>query len=69
MVNASGEGSMDDFESGGEWQLIEIPVVRNVIKYDCCSSAYTDVTYTVVLEVFTVDLSSSCITWTVVGTD
>ena len=35
------------FALNGEWELIEVPCKRNVIKYVCCDAPYPDVTYTV----------------------
>uniref|UniRef100_A0A8C4WW18 Uncharacterized protein n=1 Tax=Eptatretus burgeri TaxID=7764 RepID=A0A8C4WW18_EPTBU len=36
--------------SNGEWDLIEIPGKRNVLRYDCCKEPYPDVTYTVTIR-------------------
>lgn len=51
IVNASGAGITSEFASSSEWDLIEIPVVANLVKYEWCNETYSDVTFTVVLQV------------------
>ncbi|KAI0227918.1 Acetylcholine receptor subunit alpha-like [Lamellibrachia satsuma] len=50
IVNASGAGITSEFASSSEWDLIEIPVVANLVKYEWCNETYSDVTFTVVLQ-------------------
>uniref|UniRef100_UPI00359010F7 neuronal acetylcholine receptor subunit alpha-7-like n=1 Tax=Myxine glutinosa TaxID=7769 RepID=UPI00359010F7 len=38
------------YTSNGEWDLIEIPGKKNVVRYECCQEPYPDVTYTVTIR-------------------
>ena len=29
------------------WELIDVPVKRNVLKYDCCPQSYIDIKFTI----------------------
>ncbi|XP_025078465.1 acetylcholine receptor subunit alpha-type acr-16-like [Pomacea canaliculata] len=40
-------GDISSFIRNGEWELIGVPVKRNVLKYDCCPEVYIDVTFTI----------------------
>ncbi|XP_014667766.1 PREDICTED: neuronal acetylcholine receptor subunit alpha-7-like [Priapulus caudatus] len=44
------QGDTDSFIENGEWDLIEIPGKRSVLKYACCPEPYPDVTFTVVIR-------------------
>ncbi|XP_064092174.1 neuronal acetylcholine receptor subunit alpha-7-like isoform X42 [Macrobrachium nipponense] len=40
-------GDLSDFIKNGEWDLIEVPGVRNVQNYRCCPEPYVDITFTI----------------------
>ncbi|XP_076443929.1 acetylcholine receptor subunit alpha-type acr-16-like [Babylonia areolata] len=40
-------GDISDFIRNGEWELIGVPVRRNVLEYECCPEVYIDVTFTI----------------------
>ncbi|KAL4227369.1 Neuronal acetylcholine receptor subunit alpha-7 [Mactra antiquata] len=46
MADASG-GDISSFIRNGEWELIGVPVKRNVQEYECCPEFYIDLTYTI----------------------
>ncbi|OAF71716.1 Acetylcholine receptor subunit alpha [Intoshia linei] len=33
------------YQESGEWLIVETPVTRNVIKYECCPEEYIDITF------------------------
>ncbi|XP_077985756.1 neuronal acetylcholine receptor subunit alpha-3-like [Glandiceps talaboti] len=39
-----------DYWENGEWEIVETPVERNVIRYECCESLYVDITFSFVLH-------------------
>ncbi|XP_070549433.1 neuronal acetylcholine receptor subunit alpha-3-like [Ptychodera flava] len=39
-----------DYWENGEWEIVETPVTRNVIRYICCDDRYVDITFTFVLH-------------------
>ncbi|XP_067931423.1 neuronal acetylcholine receptor subunit alpha-7-like isoform X3 [Watersipora subatra] len=41
-------GSTDGYRKSGEWDLLGVPVERNVVLYDCCpDNPYIDLTYSI----------------------
>uniref|UniRef100_T1IUD0 Uncharacterized protein n=1 Tax=Strigamia maritima TaxID=126957 RepID=T1IUD0_STRMM len=40
-------GDISTFITNGEWDLIGVPGVRNVIYYACCPEPYVDITFTI----------------------
>ncbi|XP_070211033.1 acetylcholine receptor subunit alpha-type acr-16-like [Littorina saxatilis] len=40
-------GDTSDFIRNGEWELIDVPVRRNVLQYECCPEFYIDLTFTI----------------------
>ncbi|XP_058875642.1 cholinergic receptor, nicotinic, alpha 11 [Acipenser ruthenus] len=46
MVDADISGYMPN----GEWDLVEVPGIRNEIFYDCCKAPYPDVTFVVTIR-------------------
>ncbi|ESO13194.1 hypothetical protein HELRODRAFT_127282, partial [Helobdella robusta] len=38
---------LSNYQINGEWDLLEAPAIRNVIKYDCCEATYIDITFTI----------------------
>ncbi|XP_076465874.1 neuronal acetylcholine receptor subunit alpha-7-like [Babylonia areolata] len=40
-------GDTSDFIRNGEWELIGVPVRRNVLEYECCPEVYIDLTFTI----------------------
>ncbi|WAR00949.1 ACH1-like protein [Mya arenaria] len=40
-------GNTRTFYPNGEWQLIGVPVRRNVVAYECCPEVYIDLVYTI----------------------
>ncbi|XP_029008218.1 neuronal acetylcholine receptor subunit alpha-9-I isoform X2 [Betta splendens] len=43
-------GDLSDFVENVEWECSEMPAVRNVTIYGCCSDPYTEITYTLHLK-------------------
>ncbi|XP_071483441.1 neuronal acetylcholine receptor subunit alpha-3-like [Diadema antillarum] len=39
-----------EFQTGGEWELLRMDTVRNLEKYSCCEEEFPDITYTLVLR-------------------
>ncbi|OAF65243.1 hypothetical protein A3Q56_06990, partial [Intoshia linei] len=46
-VLKSDEIDRSTYQESGEWLLVETPVTRNVIKYQCCPEEYIDITFTI----------------------
>ncbi|KAK7478423.1 hypothetical protein BaRGS_00030348 [Batillaria attramentaria] len=40
-------GDTSDFIRNGEWELIGVPVRRNLLEYECCPEFYIDLTFTI----------------------
>nr|BBE49564.1 nicotinic acetylcholine receptor alpha6 subunit 5 [Nilaparvata lugens] len=40
-------GDLSDFITNGEWYLLGMPGVKNVLTYQCCPESYIDVTFTI----------------------
>ena len=43
----SSSGDVSKLITNGEWELQDMPAVRNVQYYVCCPEPYPDVTYTI----------------------
>ncbi|KAI1283113.1 Neuronal acetylcholine receptor subunit alpha-7 [Halotydeus destructor] len=43
-------GDLSSYITNGEWQLLEVPGVRNSLSYTCCPEPYIDITYTIHLR-------------------
>ncbi|XP_077865209.1 neuronal acetylcholine receptor subunit alpha-10-like [Saccoglossus kowalevskii] len=50
IVNRSESGDIDSYMDNGEWNLVAMPVTRNVVYYGCCAEPYPDVTFTVIVQ-------------------
>ncbi|XP_077988495.1 neuronal acetylcholine receptor subunit alpha-10-like [Glandiceps talaboti] len=50
IVNKSSIGDTNNFMDNGEWQLVGMPVQRNVFYYGCCPEPYPDVTFTIIIQ-------------------
>lgn len=50
LTNKSFSADLRKYTVSGEWQLVSMPVSRNVVKYSCCPDPYIDVTYTIVVR-------------------
>lgn len=46
VFNRSNSIDLSNFVSNGEWKLIAVKAVRNVVKYPCCPEPFPDVTFT-----------------------
>ncbi|XP_033750129.1 neuronal acetylcholine receptor subunit alpha-9-like [Pecten maximus] len=46
VFNRSNSIDLSNFVSNGEWELIGVKAVRNVVKYQCCPESFPDVTFT-----------------------
>ena len=58
VTNMSSRGDSTYFVDSGEWNLLGIPVTRNVLSYPCCEEPYPDVTFKIIFPVSTVVLIS-----------
>ena len=43
-------GDLAKYTKNGEWSLVAMPTVKNVVKYSCCKHPFVDITYTVHLR-------------------
>ena len=50
VTNKSTSGDTSVFVDNGEWNLMGIPVRRNVVYYPCCEAPYPDVTFYLVIQ-------------------
>ena len=50
MKNKTDHMDLTYYVQSGEWDLVDVPVRRNVIYYNCCDEPYVDVTYWLVLR-------------------
>ncbi|XP_002734701.1 neuronal acetylcholine receptor subunit alpha-10-like [Saccoglossus kowalevskii] len=39
-----------NFKPNGEWELVDAPVIRNVLVYPCCEEIFPDLTYTIIIR-------------------
>ena len=45
MFNRTQEVDLSNYVSNGEWELISIEIIRNVVYYACCPEPFPDVTF------------------------
>ncbi|XP_013406738.1 neuronal acetylcholine receptor subunit alpha-10 [Lingula anatina] len=45
IMNASAEGDTSNYVENGEWELLSIPIQRDVKVYSCCPEPYPSVTF------------------------
>lgn len=50
VTNRSADVDLKNYATSGEWELIEVKVVRNEVFYACCPQPFPDVTFTVILR-------------------
>ena len=50
VTNRSGRVDLANYVFSGEWDLLDIQVVRNEVTYPCCDEPYPDVTFTIVMR-------------------
>ncbi|XP_074650363.1 neuronal acetylcholine receptor subunit alpha-10-like [Tubulanus polymorphus] len=50
VTNRSQDVDLSNYVFSGEWELLNIKVIRNEVKYACCEEPYPDVTFTVVIR-------------------
>lgn len=50
LTNRSAAGDTSAYINNGEWELVAMPVMNNVIYYACCESPFPDVTFTVIIR-------------------
>ncbi len=50
VTNRSARVDLANYVYSGEWELIEISVVRNEVFYACCKEPYPDVTFYVIMR-------------------
>ncbi|XP_013388519.1 neuronal acetylcholine receptor subunit alpha-9 isoform X2 [Lingula anatina] len=50
LKNLSMSGDSSTYVTNGEWELKDIPVVRNELYYNCCPEPYPDVTFTIIIR-------------------
>ena len=43
-------GDLAKYTENGEWSLVAMPAIKNVVKYSCCKYPFVDITYTVHLR-------------------
>jgi nicotinic acetylcholine receptor len=46
VFNRSNGIDLKNYVSNGEWELIEVKVIRNYVIYSCCPEPYPDITFT-----------------------
>nr|AWJ68162.1 putative nicotinic acetylcholine receptor 11 [Hirudo verbana] len=47
LTKKSDTVDLSAYQPSGEWDLLEAPAKRNVIKYACCPETYIDITFTI----------------------
>ncbi|XP_052796704.1 neuronal acetylcholine receptor subunit alpha-10-like isoform X2 [Mya arenaria] len=50
VVNRSAEVDLSNYVYSGEWELLNIKVVRNTVTYACCTEFFPDVTFTIIMR-------------------
>ncbi|KAL5004555.1 hypothetical protein ScPMuIL_018011 [Solemya velum] len=50
VVNKNPQADLSNMATNVEWNVVNVPAVRHVVKYDCCVAPYPDVTYYVELQ-------------------
>lgn len=71
ITNRSESGDISNYKDNGEWNLVAIPVKRNVIYYGCCVEPYPDVSFFVIIRrrplFYTYNLVFPCILITAIA--
>ncbi|KAL4227278.1 hypothetical protein ACF0H5_012724 [Mactra antiquata] len=47
ITNRTSEVDLSNYVNNGEWELLSITIVRNVVTYGCCDDPFPDVTFTI----------------------
>ncbi|XP_041375144.1 neuronal acetylcholine receptor subunit alpha-10-like [Gigantopelta aegis] len=50
ILNRTSEVDISNYVNNGEWDLISISIVRNVVFYACCEEPFPDVTFFIVIQ-------------------
>ncbi|XP_025078112.1 neuronal acetylcholine receptor subunit alpha-10-like [Pomacea canaliculata] len=50
VVNRSSGVDLSNYVTNGEWELLRVDAVRNVVTYPCCPEPFPDVTFTIYLR-------------------
>lgn len=50
LTNRSTFVDLSNYVYSGEWELLDIRVIRNEVYYACCKEPYPDVTFTIVIR-------------------
>ncbi|XP_050402297.1 neuronal acetylcholine receptor subunit alpha-10 isoform X2 [Patella vulgata] len=50
IVNRSGRVDLENYIYSGEWDLIDVKVVRHEVYYACCKEPYPDVRFTIIIR-------------------
>jgi nicotinic acetylcholine receptor len=50
VTNRSAQVDLANYVFSGEWELIDIKVIRNEVFYACCSEPYPDVTFHIIMR-------------------
>ncbi|XP_029633439.1 neuronal acetylcholine receptor subunit alpha-10 isoform X2 [Octopus sinensis] len=50
VTNRSADVDLTNYVYSGEWDLLNIKVIRNEVRYTCCKEHYPDVTFTIVIR-------------------
>ena len=50
VTNKSAEVDLMNYVFSGEWELLDIKVIRNEIIYACCDEPYPDVTFFIIMR-------------------
>ena len=45
MTNRSAAGDITNYIESGEWKMMGVSVVNNIIYYRCCENPFPDVTF------------------------
>ena len=45
ITNRTAEVDLSNYVVNGEWELVYIKIVRNVVRYACCEEPFPDVTF------------------------
>ena len=50
IISESPDGDLSNYQSNGEFDLVDFSAKRNVQNYSCCPEPYPDITYTIRLR-------------------
>lgn len=50
VTNRSVSVDLENYVYSGEWELLDITVIRNEVRYPCCNEPYPDVTFYIVMR-------------------